>query len=44
MASIADEIEYKLDTVETQSVAANDIDKTFRTTCIGETLVICRTA
>lgn len=34
MGSIADEIEYKLDTVETQAVAANDIDKTFRTTCI----------
>ncbi|CAM1503973.1 Fc.00g015640.m01.CDS01 [Cosmosporella sp. VM-42] len=34
MATIADEIEYKLDTVKVSSVSPEDIDKTFRSTCI----------
>ncbi|KAM5351890.1 hypothetical protein ACJ41O_004613 [Fusarium nematophilum] len=34
MTSITDEIEYKLDNVEVSQVAANDIDKAFRSTCI----------
>lgn len=37
MASIADEIEYKLDTVDVSSVNPDDIDTTFRSTCIGKT-------
>jgi hypothetical protein len=36
MASIADEIEYKLDAVKVTSVPSDDIDKTFRSSCIGE--------
>lgn len=33
---MADEIEYKLDNVPATSIASKDIDKTFRSTCIGE--------
>ncbi|KAK2597958.1 Allantoicase [Conoideocrella luteorostrata] len=34
MPSIVDEIEYKLDSVKATSVGPNDIDKTFRSSCI----------
>ncbi|KAK5997180.1 Allantoicase [Cladobotryum mycophilum] len=34
MASIADEIDYKLDSVKVTSLGPNEIDKTFRSTCI----------
>ncbi|KAF7551056.1 hypothetical protein G7Z17_g5284 [Cylindrodendrum hubeiense] len=34
MASIADEIEYKLDTVKATSLTPDEIDPTFRSTCI----------
>jgi allantoicase len=34
MASIADEIEYKLDVVPATSVPSDEIDKTFRSSCI----------
>lgn len=37
MTSIADEIEYKLDNVEVATVRPDDINKTFRSTCIGMT-------
>lgn len=33
---MADEIDYKLDNVPATAVASEDIDKTFRSTCIGE--------
>lgn len=33
--TMADEIEYKLDHVAATPVAANDIDATFRSSCIG---------
>lgn len=36
MTSIADEIEYKLDNVDVSAVRPDDIDKTFRSTCIGQ--------
>ncbi len=36
MPSIADEFDYKLDHVKTTSVSSGDIDKTFRSSCIGE--------
>jgi hypothetical protein len=36
MTSIADEIEYKLDNVDVATVRPEDIDKTFRSTCIGQ--------
>ncbi len=36
MASIADEIEYKLDAVKVTSVPSDQIDKTFRSTSIGK--------
>lgn len=36
MAPIADEIAYKLDDVETTSLGPDDIDKTFRSSCIGK--------
>lgn len=32
---MADEIEYKLEDVEATSVAPEDIDQTFRSSCIG---------
>lgn len=32
---MADEIEYKLDDVPTTTVAPEDIDTTFRSSCIG---------
>lgn len=35
MASIADEIEYKLESVPATRLGADEIDKTFRSTCIG---------
>lgn len=38
MASIADEIEYKLDAVKASSLNPDEIDPTFRSTCIGEPL------
>lgn len=34
-ATMADEIEYKLDNVEATAVAPDDIDKTFRSSSIG---------
>lgn len=36
MTSIADEIEYKLDTVKATPLGPDDIDPTFRSSCIGE--------
>jgi allantoicase len=39
MTSIADEIEYKLDNVEVSTLRPEDIDKTFRSKCIGKSLV-----
>ena len=36
MTSIADEIEYKLDNVDVSTVRPEDIDKTFRSKCIGK--------
>lgn len=33
---MADEIEYKLEDVPATSIASEDIDKTFRSTCIGK--------
>lgn len=39
MASIADEIEYKLDSVKVTEVSPDDIDKTFRSSSIGENSV-----
>jgi hypothetical protein len=38
MTSIADEIEYKLDNVEVATIRPDDINKTFRSTCIGMNL------
>jgi allantoicase len=35
MASIADEIEYKLDAVKATPLASDEIDKSFRSSCIG---------
>jgi len=40
MTSIADEIEYKLDNVEVSRVRPDDINKTFRSTCIGMNLYV----
>jgi allantoicase len=39
MASVADEIEYKLDNVEVSTLRPEDIDKTFRSKCIGKSFV-----
>lgn len=36
MASIADEIEYKLDEVPATRIASDDIDNTFRSSSIGK--------
>lgn len=36
MASITDEIEYKLDNVKSTSLGPDEIDSTFRSSCIGE--------
>jgi hypothetical protein len=36
MANFVDEIEYKLDNVPAAPVAADKIDSTFRSTCIGQ--------
>lgn len=33
---MADEIEYKLEDVAATSIASEDIDTTFRSSCIGE--------
>lgn len=39
MASVTDEIEYKLDNVEVSTLRPEDIDKTFRSKCIGKSFV-----
>lgn len=36
MASIVDEIEYKLDSVKATSLGPDEIDTTFRSSCIGK--------
>jgi hypothetical protein len=35
MSSFADEVEYKLDAVKATQLGPEEIDKTFRPTCIG---------